>query len=157
MEVIDLFIEHSEIAEMSNEIDTNDQKSKEKNEDHSGPISSSSKESDYLEEDTNPYRLGVVASPVVKPLDPTSSKAEPQNKVHPFMLEGVVEDRRRMSSVVSRNSGVMSMISTPRNRVEDSARDLDENYMMFGGDMYTKVRLISKFWVDEESYVVCIG
>lgn len=46
-------LEHSEIAEMSNEIDTVDQKTKSQKDASSDPVSSESNESDYIDDQNN--------------------------------------------------------------------------------------------------------
>ena len=64
---------------MSNEIDTVDHHSKSPK--RSNSDSSESNESDYIEEDqNNRYKVGVVASPVVKPLDPNALRKKSVEK-----------------------------------------------------------------------------
>lgn len=128
---------------MSNEIDTVDQKTKSQKDESSDPVSSESNESDYIEEHTSRYKMNIVASPVVKQLDDPVFKfiESNDNKIHPFMLEGVVEERRRMSSVMPSREMILNIVSAA-SREDDkvSSANFDENYMMFGGEHYNKVR-----------------
>jgi hypothetical protein len=56
---LNIYLEHSEIAEMSNEIDTDNQKAKSHKD--SSNDSSESNESDYIDEVNKNYHVGVVA------------------------------------------------------------------------------------------------
>jgi hypothetical protein len=69
---LNIYLEHSEIAEMSNEIDTDNQKAK-SNKDSSNN-SSESNESDYIEEVKNNYHVGVVAD-LAKPQGQDAKKS----------------------------------------------------------------------------------
>lgn len=94
--------------------------------------------------------MNVANSPQVEPLvkgdNTTKAGALPSNnKVHPFMLECVFEEKRRASAVISREA-ILSYASSMAERSDDniSSSNFDENKMMFGGggDKYMKVSVL---------------
>jgi hypothetical protein len=63
--------------------------------------------------------------------------------MHPFMLEGVLEEKRRKSSVMPSRDMILNYVAKlDRDEVDKvDTHNFDENYMMFGGDKYLKVRI----------------
>lgn len=140
-------VEQEAIEEISNEVDTNDQKTNTKGRNDPPTPTSSSNESDYINEENPRYQMNIVQSPVVKQLDP---EPDPMTvPMHPFMLEAKVEEKRRMSSVIPSIDAILSY----NKKIEEegdtvNSNNFDENYLMFGGDKYTKVGNIK---------YICIG
>ena len=106
-------------------------------------VESESKESDYLEEKNAKNGVNL---PVVKQLDPNHdpNKKESSSKVHPFMAEGMQNMKRRHSSaIIHSNMDLAQGIEMEKDKENHvSPINFDENYLMFGGDKYKKVRLI---------------
>jgi len=129
---------------MSNELDTNDNQTKSNKKSISGSDSSESNESDYIEENTARYKINMVQTPVVNQLDsPKIANVNIENnQVHPFMLEGMVEEKKRRASAIPNREMILEYALVAEKEEEVSAGNFDENYMMFGGDHYMKVHLL---------------
>lgn len=120
----DLSITNKKIDEVSNEVEeSNDQKSKSEQSENENVIeSSSSHESDYINEKSNKYHMNIVQSNenhirsnskvkiVVQASD--ENKKQEDTKVHPFMLESVIEEKRRMSSAIAEREMILSYVAT---------------------------------------------
>jgi hypothetical protein len=76
---LNIYLEHSEIAEMSNEIESVDHNAKSQKD--SSNDSSESNESDYIEDVKNNYHVGVVASTTGKPQGPNAKKSLEKNVI----------------------------------------------------------------------------
>ena len=90
--------------------------------------------------------MNITAFPDVKPLDsPEIEKKQQEGMlVHPFMVEGKVEEKRRRASAVANRDMILDFINTSQQKDDDvRASDFDENLMMFGGGKYWQVRLLS--------------
>jgi hypothetical protein len=63
--------------------------------------------------------------------------------MHPYMLEGMIEDKRRKSSCMPNRDMILSYVAKLENKNDDddnvSIGNFDENYMMYGGDKYLAV------------------
>ena len=67
-------------------------------------------------------------------------KKSGDGQVHPFLLEWVVEEKRRKSYAVADREMILSYAATVAVQEEaKSTFDIDETYMMFGGKDYIKV------------------
>lgn len=87
--------------------------------------------------------MNITAFPDVKPLDsPIMEKKQHQENmlVHPFMLEGMVEEKRRRASAVANRDMILDFVNSSQQKDDDvRASDFDENLMMFGGSKYWQV------------------
>lgn len=133
-------MQHSEIAELSNENkdETENYNSKEE-------VKSSEGESSNSENtDSNYHREEQVGMTIE--VSPAAEHKHEQvkgggdgydtSRIHPFMLEGIVEETRRLSSAIVDRDNILSYAKVKEEKDEDlpSARDFDENLMMFGGN-----------------------
>ena len=133
----DNIIEHSEIAEISDELnDSNEQNTKDDfGENPESDPDSSDDEMDSKEE--NQYKINT--NTVNQPTNHLANNAQNDvNCIHPFMLEGVQEEKRRKSWAVF-DLGMIVNYQAKKEEEVASIHEFDENYLMFGGDKYLKV------------------
>ena len=141
-------MEHSEIAELSNEKEETEHNNAKDEGNSSCNGSSNSNESDYIETKQNNSNMKIEISPAADNKHHEVKWKETSDydvtKIHPFMLEGYVEDRRRKSSAIADREMILSYARVKVEKEEGAvtARDFDENLMMFGGNTVTnKVRV----------------
>lgn len=75
--------------------------------------------------------------PIVNPL----ALNDTPKMMHPFMVEGMQEMKRKSSSVQTHRNIMLFTSMNHQNEKENevSPMNFDENYLMFGGEKYTKV------------------
>lgn len=81
---------------------------------------------------------------------PVQKEEQSNSNVHPFLLEWVVEEKRRKSAAIVDREMIMNYVSNLNDKEIDKSSnfDLNETYMMFGGKEYIKVGtlVLSYFW-----------
>ena len=152
-------MEHSEIAELSNEKEETEQVHTKEDQKSSLPDSSHSNESDYVDEHKDKMEVKIAVCPAVDFKHQEFKSKETadiqSNFVHPFMLECVVEETRRKSSAIADRDMILSCmqyfllksylsigIKGLNKKDEDdavSSSEFDENLLMFGGKKSNKV------------------
>ena len=97
---------------------------------------SSDHESDYAEGPQKSYIMTVNNS-----LEKADINFQNSNRVHPFLQEWVNEEKRRNSSNVANREMILNYAASVASKDNDarSNLDLNETYMMFGGEDYLKV------------------
>jgi hypothetical protein len=100
--------------------------------------------------------MNITAFPDVKPLDSPKIEKKPQQEgllVHPFMLEGLVEEKRRRASAVANRDMILDFVNAAQQKDDDvRASDFDENLMMFGGSKFWQVRCTFLYIYDSTKF-----
>ena len=146
-------MEHSEIAELSNEKEETDRNNSKEEAKSSEDESSNSenKQTDSNENRDCSYNMTIEVSPAADhqnkhtQLKGGETPGYDTSRIHPFMLEGIIEETRRKSYAMVDRDMILSYARIKDEKEDDlpSARDFDENLMMFGGNMLNNK--VSKF------------